>query len=118
ETPTAPPQDLEPTDEHVKLAERRVRLGLLLAELGQRAEVEITDAELGQAIMARARNFPGQEREFFEFVRSNREALEQIRAPLFEDKVVDMILEKAQVTDIEVTKDDLEKEIEALDEES
>ena len=71
--------------------------------------------DLGQAIMARARNFPGQEREFFDFVRQNREALEQIRAPLFEDKVVDMILEKADVTDVPVTKEDLEKEIEALD---
>lgn len=112
--PQAPP-DVEPTEEHTKLAERRVRLGLLLAELGQREKVEISEADLGQAIMARARNFPGQEREFFDFVRQNREALEQIRAPLFEDKVVDMILEKAEVTDVPVSKDDLEKEIEALD---
>lgn len=111
----APPPELDPSEEHTGLAERRVRLGLLLAELGQREKVEISDGDLGQAIMARARQFPGQEREFFEFVRKDRNALEQIRAPLFEDKVVDMILAKAAVTDVSVTKDDLEAEIEALD---
>jgi len=107
--------EIEPTDEHTKLAERRVRLGLLLAEIGQREKVEVTEAELGQAVMARARQFPGQEREFFEFVKSNREALEQIRAPLFEDKVVDLILSRANVTEVPVSKADLEAEIEALD---
>ena len=110
--------EIEPTDEHNKLAERRVRLGLLLAEIGQREKVELSEGDIGQAIMAQARNFPGQEREFFEYVRQNREALEQIRAPLFEDKVVDAILEKADVTDIPVSKEDLEKEMEALDDES
>ena len=109
--------EIEPTDEHNSLAERRVKLGLLLAEIGQKEAVELTEAEIGQAIMERARNFPGQEREFFEFVRQNREALEQIRAPLFEDKVVDLILEKADVTEIAVSKADLEAEIEALDKE-
>jgi trigger factor len=109
--------EIETTDEHMKLAERRVRLGLLLAELGQKEAVEITDQELGQAIMAQARQYPGQEREFFEFVRQNRAALEQIRAPLFEDKVVDLILAKATVTDVSVSKDDLQKELESLDDE-
>ena len=103
-------QDVEPTEEHTTLAERRVRLGLLLAELGQREKVEISESDLGQAIMQRARQFPGQEREFFDFVRQNREALEQIRAPLFEDKVVDMILEKADITDVPVSKEDLEND--------
>lgn len=107
--------EIEPSDEHNTLAERRVRLGLLLAEVGQREKVEISDGDLGQAIMAQARQYPGQEREFFEFVKQNREALEQIRAPLFEDKVIDVILEKATVTDIPVSKADLEAEIEALD---
>ena len=60
--------EIEPTDEHNTLAERRVRLGLLLAELGQKAEVEVSDAEMTQAIMAQARQYPGQERQFFEFV--------------------------------------------------
>ncbi len=112
--PTEQPE-IEPTDEHRELAQRRVRLGLLLAEIGQRESVEISEADLGQAIMAQARQYPGQEREFFEFVKQNREALEQIRAPLFEDKVVDLILEKADVTDVPVSKDDLQSELEALD---
>ena len=72
---------------------------------------------LGRRSWHRPVSIPGQEREFFEFVKTNREALEQIRAPLFEDKVVDMIISKANVTDIPVSKEDLEKEIEALDEE-
>ncbi len=93
---------VEPTDEHRKLAERRVKLGLLLADIGSREKVEISEAELGQAIMAQSRRYPGQEREFFDFVRQNREALEQIRAPVYEDKVVDLILGRAQVTDTPV----------------
>ncbi len=67
--------------------------------------------------MAQARHYPGQERQFFEFVRQNRQALEQIRAPLFEDKVVDHILEQAQVTEVPVSKEEFEKELEALDQE-
>ncbi len=110
--------EIEPTDEHVRLAERRVRLGLLLAEIGSREKVEIGEAELGQAIMAQARRYPGQEREFFEFVRQNREALEQIRAPLYEDKVVDLILGKADVTETPVGKDELQAELDKLDEDS
>jgi trigger factor len=109
--------EIEPDDEHRKLAERRVKLGLLLAEIGQKQGIEITDQEMGQAIMQHARNYPGQERQFFDFVRQNRQALEQIRAPIFEDKVVDHILEQAQVTDVPVSKDEFEKELEALDEE-
>ncbi|MDA7963389.1 trigger factor [Ruegeria sp.] len=108
---------IEPTDEHTKLAERRVRLGLLLAELGQKAEVEVTDAEMTQAIMNQARQYPGQERQFFEFVQQNAQMQQQLRAPIFEDKVVDYIVELAQVADKEVSKDDLQKAVEALEEE-
>ncbi len=108
---------IEPTDEHNKLAERRVRLGLLLAELGQKAEVEVTDAEMTQAIMNQARQYPGQERQFFEFVQQNAQMQQQLRAPIFEDKVVDYIVELAQVEDKEVSKDDLQKAVEALEEE-
>merc|ERR1711916_229205 len=104
-----------PTDEHNKLAERRVRLGLLLAELGQKAEVEVTDAEMTQAIMNQARQYPGQERQFFEFVQQNQQMQQQLRAPIFEDKVVDYVLELAQVTDKEVSKDDLQAAVEALE---
>jgi trigger factor len=109
--------EIEPTEEHLSLAERRVRLGLLLAEIGHKEGVEITDQELGQAIMRQAQQYPGQEREFFEFVKQNRAALEQIRAPLFEDKVVDLIVEKAEVTDVPVSKEALQEELEALDKE-
>ena len=109
--------DIETTDEHKKLAERRVRLGLLLAELGQKAEVEVSDAEMTQAIMAQARQYPGQERQFFEFVQQNQQMQQQMRAPLFEDKVVDYIFEQATVKEKEVSKDDLQKAVEALEEE-
>ncbi|WP_145106330.1 trigger factor [Cereibacter sediminicola] len=107
---------IEPTDEHKALAERRVRLGLLLAEIGRKAEVTVTDAEMTQAVLAQARQYPGQERAYFEFVQKNPQIQQQLRAPIFEDKVVDLILEGATVTEKEVGKDDLQKAIEALDE--
>jgi len=109
--------EVEATDEHTRLAVRRVRLGLLLAELGVRAEVEVTDAEMTQAIMNQARQYPGQERQFFEFIQQNAEMQQQLRAPLFEDKVVDYVFELATVTENTVSKEDLQKAVEALDEE-
>ncbi|WP_027237807.1 trigger factor [Leisingera caerulea] len=109
--------EIEPTEEHVKLAERRVRLGLLLAELGQKAEVEVTDAEMTQAIMQQARQYPGQERQFFEFIQQNAQMQQQLRAPIFEDKVVDHIVEQAKVEEKEVSKDELQKAVEELEEE-
>jgi trigger factor len=109
--------EIEPSDEHNELAERRVRLGLLLAELGQKAEIQVTDAEMTQAMMNQARQYPGQEREFFEFVQKNPQMQQQMRAPLFEDKVVDFVFELATVKDKEVSKDDLQKAVESLDDE-
>ncbi|WP_281843549.1 trigger factor [Sinisalibacter aestuarii] len=109
--------EIETTDEHTKLAERRVKLGLLLAEIGRKAEVEVTDAEMTQAIMNQARQYPGQERAFFDFVNQNAEVRQQIQAPIFEDKVVDLIFDGAKVSEKEVSKDELEKAVEALDEE-
>ncbi len=108
--------EITPTEEHNTLAERRVRLGLLLAEIGRKAEVTVTDAEMTQAVMNAARQYPGQERAFFEFVQKNQQMQQQLRAPLFEDKVVDHIVAGAKVTDKEIGKDDLQKAIEALDE--
>ena len=108
---------IEPTDEHNKLAERRVRLGLLLADLGQKAEVEVTDAEMTQAILQQARQYPGQERQFFEFVQQNQQMQQQLRAPIFEDKVVDYVFELADVSEKEISKDELQKAVESLDEE-
>ncbi|EET48218.1 trigger factor [Thalassobium sp. R2A62] len=107
--------EITPTDEHNELAERRVKLGLLLAEIGQKAEVEVTDAEMTQAIMNQARQYPGQERQFFEFVQQNQQMQQQMRAPIFEDKVVDMIFDQADLIEKEVSKDDLQKAVEALE---
>ena len=108
--------NIEATDEHKTLAERRVRLGLLLAEVGRKAEVQVTDAEMTQAVLSAARQYPGQERAYFEFVQKNPQVQQQLRAPIFEDKVVDHIVAGAKVTDKEVSKEDLQKAIEALDE--
>ena len=107
---------IETTDEHKKLAERRVRLGLLLAEVGRKAEVTVTDAEMTQAVIQTARQYPGQERAYFEFVQKNPQIQQQLRAPIFEDKVVDHITGLAEVTEKEVSKDELQKAVEALDE--
>ncbi|HBZ42738.1 MAG TPA: trigger factor [Maritimibacter sp.] len=109
--------EIEPTEEHKTLAARRVRLGLLLAELGQKAKVEVSDADFTQAVMNQARQYPGQERQFFEFVQQNPQMRQQIQAPLFEDKVIDYIVELAEVSEKEVSKDDLQKAVEALEEE-
>jgi trigger factor len=108
---------VEPTDEHRKLAERRVRLGLLLAELGTKNKIEVTDAEMSQAIMAEARRYPGQERQFFEFIQKNAAVQQQMRAPIFEEKVVDYIFELASITEKTVSKDELKAAVEALNEE-
>ena len=108
--------NIEPTDEHKKLAERRVRLGLLLAEIGRKAEVTVSDAEMTQAVLAAARQYPGQERQFFEFVQKNQQMQQQLRAPVFEDKVVDHLVGLAKVTEKEISKEKLQKAVEALDE--
>jgi len=108
--------EVEPDEEHMKLANRRVRLGLLLAELGRKNEIQVTDAEMTQAVMNRARQFPGQERQFFEFVQKNPGMRQQIQAPIFEDKVVDYIFELAKVTEKTVSKDELQKAVEAIEE--
>ena len=107
---------IETTDEHKKLAERRVRLGLLLAEVGRKAEVTVTDAEMTQAVLAAARQYPGQERQFFEFVQKNQQMQQQLRAPVFEDKVVDHLVGLAKVTEKAISKEKLQKAVEALDE--
>ena len=109
--------EIEVKDEHTDLATRRVRLGLLLADLGQKANVEVTEQEMTQAMIQQARQYPGQEREFFEFMQQNEQMQQQMRAPIFEDKVVDYVLELANVTDKDVSKDDLQKAIEELEKE-
>ena len=82
------------------IAERRVRLGILLAEIGNRNKITVSNQELTEALMNRAREFPGQEREVFDFYRNNESALATLRAPLFENKVVDFILDKSKIKEI------------------
>ena len=93
--------------EYQRSAERRVRLGLVLAQIGEAAKVEVSDDEVSQALVERARQFPGQERMVWDFYRKNPQALAEIRAPLFEDKVVDHILASASITDKPVTREQL-----------
>ena len=85
-----------------KIAERRVRLGLVLAEIGQKQEVSISNEELQGAMIAEARRYPGQEQQVIEFYQKNPNAIAQLRAPIFEEKVVDLIIEKAKITDKKV----------------
>ncbi len=95
-----------------RIAERRVRLGLLLAEVGTKAGVQIAEEEMNQALIARARQFPGQEKQVWDFYRSNQQALAELRAPIYEEKVVDHILRLAKITERKVAKDELLKPLE------
>jgi trigger factor len=103
--------DEELRAEYRKIAERRVRLGLVLAEIGRRADVQITNDELVRALRQEASRYPGQEKQVIEFYTKNQGAMAQLRAPIYEEKVVDYILEKATVTDKTVTREELMKEI-------
>ncbi len=96
--------------EYKALAERRVRLGLLLAEVGQKNEVTVTQDDLNKALIEEARRYPGQEHLVFQYYQGNAEALNSLRAPIFEEKVVDFILELAKVTDKPVSAADLRKD--------
>jgi trigger factor len=104
---TADKPEEELREEYRGIAVRRVRLGLLLSTIGDSNEITVTAEELNRAIMMEAQRFPGQERRVFEFYQKNPDALQQIRAPLFEDKVIDFILEKAEVTEKEVDRETL-----------
>jgi trigger factor len=93
--------------EYRKIAERRVRLGLVLAEIGEANDIKIADDEITRAMVERARQYPGQEQQVWEFYRNNPQAQAELRAPIFEDKVVDLILGKAKVTERKVDRDTL-----------
>jgi trigger factor len=93
--------------DYLKIAERRVRLGLLLAEIGQKADIKVSDEEVGQALTQRARAFPGQEKAIWDYYRKNPNALAEIRAPLYEEKVVDYVISLAKLTDKKVPKEEL-----------
>ena len=90
-----------------RIAERRVRLGLLLAEVGAKADVKVSDEEMTSALIARARSFPGQEKEVWDFYRKNPQAMAELRAPIYEERVVDHIVSLAKVTDLPTTREEL-----------
>jgi trigger factor len=97
-------------EEYRKIADRRVRLGLVLSEIGEKNKITVTDDEVSRALIDRARQSPGREKEVWDFYRNNPNALAQLRAPIYEDKVVDFILELAKVTEKKVSREDLMKE--------
>ena len=97
-------------EEYRKIADRRVRLGLVLSEIGEKNKITVTDDEVSRAVIERARQMPGREKEVWDYYRSNPGAVAQLRAPIFEDKVVDFILELAQVTEKKVSREELIKE--------
>lgn len=100
-------------EEYQKIADRRVRLGLVLSEIGEKNKITVTDDEVSRAVIERARQMPGREKEVWDYYRSNANALAQLRAPIYEDKVVDFILELANVTEKKVSREDLFKDDEA-----
>jgi trigger factor len=99
--------------EYRAIAERRVRLGLLLAELGRSNNLTVGEDELKRAVIAEAQRYPGQERKVVEYYQQNPQAIERFRAPLFEEKAIDFVLELAKVSERSVTPEELAKEPEA-----
>ncbi|MCC5979227.1 MAG: trigger factor [Salinarimonas sp.] len=97
----------EAKTEYRKIAERRVRLGLVLAQIGEKGEIQVTDDEVTQGLVERVRQFPGQEKQVWEFYQKNPQALAEIRAPIFEEKVVDHILGEVKVEEEKVDRDTL-----------
>lgn len=108
---------IEPTDEHTALARRRVKLGLLLADVGAKAEIAVSDAEIDQEIGRQAMRFGARAREYYDFASKNAQLRAQIRSPIFEDKVVDYIVERAEVSTKTVTEDELKDVLKAVEEE-
>jgi len=113
---------IEPSDEEAEefraMADRRVRLGLLLSEIGRTNIIQIQQEDLNRAMMQEARKYPGQEKQVLDFFKNNPQALEQISAPVYEDKVVDFVLEMVKVKEKPATMEDLVKAIEAENEEA
>ncbi|WP_374593383.1 trigger factor [Sphingosinicella sp.] len=103
-------------DEYRRIAERRVRLGLLLSEIGQKEGVNVTQAEMNRLIGQEAARYPGQQQQVVKYFQENAMAAAQLRAPLYEDKVVDVLLGKAELTERSVSREDLQQAIEDDDE--
>ena len=120
ENPEAKPEDVdEPSDdvkeEYEAIALRRVRLGLLLSEIGSKNDIQVSQDEVTRAISAEARKYPGQEKQVFEYFQKDPNAMAQMKAPLYEEKVVDFILELAKVTEKKVSSEEMLAIIEAED---
>ena len=96
--------------EYREISDRRVRLGLVIAEIGEKNGIKVSEEEINRAIVDQARNYPGQEQQIWDYYRKNPMALAEIRSPIYEDKVIDFLLELAQVTEKQVTKAELMKE--------
>ncbi len=112
------PEDKDKSEDELKaeyrqIAERRVRLGLLLSEIAQRNSIEVSPEEMNQAVIAEMRRYPGQEKEVMEYFRNSQEALANLRAPIFEQKVIDHIVDQAQVSDKKVSSEEFKALMEA-----
>jgi len=103
--------------QYQRIAERRVRLGLVVAEIGNQNEVQVSDEEHQQALIAEVRRFPGQEQQVYDYYRKNPQALASLRAPIFENKVVDFIAEQGDITEKKMSRDELAKLIQADEDE-
>lgn len=108
-------EDEDTTEEDAKkeyreLAERRVRLGLVLADIGEKADIQVTEEEMQAAVYQQVQQYPGQEEQVLNYFKENPDAVAGLRAPIYEDKVVEFIVEKAEVTEETVSKDDLMKD--------
>ncbi len=115
------PEDAKKSEDEIReefrtIAARRVRLGLLLAAVGQRNNIEVTPEEVNRALIRQAQNFPGHERRIIEAYRNNQSLMASLRAPIFEEKVVDFIVEMAKVTDREVSVEELLRDPDAGEE--
>lgn len=102
-------------DEYRAIADRRVRLGLVLAEIGEKNNIRVSDEEVSRALLERARQYPGQERQVWDYYQKNPGALASLRAPIFEEKVVDFIVELADVSEKKVTREEFFKDEEEDD---
>ena len=100
----------EARTEYRAIAERRVRLGLVIAEIGEKNNIKVADEQLTAAVVEQARQLPGREQQIWDYYRKNPEALAALRAPLFEDKVVNFLIELAEVTERQVSREELFKE--------
>jgi trigger factor len=104
--------------EYKKMAERRVKLGILLSETGSKNNITANDQEVSKAILAKAQQFPGQEKRVFEYYQGNPEAVEDLKGPILEEKVVDFILSKVELKEKKIGADEFIKKIEKMNEES